>query len=61
MADEIEIGRIVRLKSGGPNMTVETIFSDHEGIWVRCSWSADTKRNSRTFDVDAVELSDVAS
>ena len=61
MADEIEIGSIVRLKSGGPNMTVEAIFSDHEGVWVRCSWSDDTKRISRTFDLDAVELLDVAS
>ena len=56
MADEIKIGSIVRLKSGGPNMTVEAIFSDHEGVWVRCSWSDDTKRISRTFDLDAVEL-----
>ena len=61
MADEIEIGSIVRLKSGGSNMTVEAIFSDHEGVWVRCSWSDDTKRISRTFDLDAVKLSDVAS
>jgi carbamoyltransferase len=61
MADEIEIGSIVRLKSGGPNMTVEAIFSDHDGAWVRCSWSDDTKRISRTFDLDAVELLDVAS
>jgi len=51
MADEIEIGSIVRLKSGGPNMTVEAIFSDHEGVWVRCSWSDDTKRISRTFPI----------
>jgi uncharacterized protein YodC (DUF2158 family) len=53
MADEIEIGSIVRLKSGGSNMTVEAIFSDHEGAWVRCSWSDDTKRIPRTFDLDA--------
>jgi uncharacterized protein YodC (DUF2158 family) len=59
MADEIEIGSIVRLKSGGSNMTVEAIFSDHQGVWVRCSWSDDTKRISRTFDLGAVEL-DVA-
>ena len=61
MADEIEIGSIVRLKSGGPDMTVEAIFSDHRGAWVQCSWSDDTKRISRTFDLDAVKLSDVAS
>jgi len=29
--------------------------------WVRCSWSDDTRRISRTFDLDAVELLDVAS
>jgi hypothetical protein len=42
-------------------MTVEAILSDHGGAWVRCSWSDDTKRISRTFDLDAVKLSDVAS
>jgi uncharacterized protein YodC (DUF2158 family) len=61
MADKIEIGSIARLKLGGPIMKVEAIFSDHRGAWVLCSWSDDTKRISRTFNLDAVELSDVAS
>jgi uncharacterized protein YodC (DUF2158 family) len=60
MANEIKIGSIVRLKSGGPNMTVEAIFLDHGGAWVRCSWFDDTKRISRIFGLDAVESIDVA-
>jgi uncharacterized protein YodC (DUF2158 family) len=57
MVYEIEIGSGVRLKSGGPAMTVEAIFADHWGTWVRCSWSDDTRRISQTFDLRAVELS----
>jgi uncharacterized protein YodC (DUF2158 family) len=60
MADKIEIGSIARLKLGGPHMKVEAIFSHYREAWVLCSWSDDTKRISRTFKLDAVELSDIA-
>ena len=57
MANEIQTGSLVKLKSGGPKMTVEALFSDTRGSrWVRCSWFDDTKRMSQTFELEAVEL-----
>jgi uncharacterized protein YodC (DUF2158 family) len=57
MADEIEAGRVVKLKSGGPRMTVEAVFRDAGGrMCVRCTWFDDTKRTSQAFELEAVEI-----
>lgn len=34
--EDIKIGSVVRLKSGGPNMTVRDIRC--EGLFIRCQW-----------------------
>ena len=59
MRKEIRVGSTVRLKSGGPHMTVEVIFLDRDGGQVRCIWTDDTKRISQMFDLDAVEQANV--
>ena len=55
MADEIKPGNVVKVKSGGPNMTVSAI-SDNLGtetVW--CSWFDDKNKNqSGTFPLNTV-------
>ena len=56
MANEIKAGGVVKLKSGGPKMTVEAVFRDAGGrMCVRCTWFDDTKRISQAFELEAVE------
>ena len=57
MGNEFKAGDTVRLKSGGPLMTVESV-GDHYGttkVW--CSWFQGTKLENGTFAVEAVEKS----
>jgi uncharacterized protein YodC (DUF2158 family) len=58
MADEIKMGEIVRLKSSGPKMTVEAVFTDVGGqMCVRCSWfDKQDNKISDAFALEAVEL-----
>jgi uncharacterized protein YodC (DUF2158 family) len=57
MANTFKIGDVVRLKSGGPHMTVAGVGSDHLGNpLVICQWfrdDADVKE--ATFHADALE------
>ncbi|MCA9769715.1 MAG: DUF2158 domain-containing protein [Gemmatimonadetes bacterium] len=55
-----ETGDIVRLKSGGPRMTVVR-YPDFsiDGNWVRCQWFGGTKLNSGDFTEETLELIDV--
>jgi uncharacterized protein YodC (DUF2158 family) len=55
MAIEVKAGSIVKLKSGGPKMTVEAVLFDGSGLCVQCTWFDDTKRISQAFELDAVE------
>jgi uncharacterized protein YodC (DUF2158 family) len=55
VATEIKAGSVVKLKSGGPKMTVEAVFFDGGSTCVRCSWFDDTKRISQAFELEAVE------
>jgi uncharacterized protein YodC (DUF2158 family) len=55
---EFEIGEVVQLKSGGPDMTVAKINRpmlsgmDDDRITVRCQWFGGRKLESGVFDVD---------
>jgi uncharacterized protein YodC (DUF2158 family) len=42
-------GDAVRLKSGGPNMTVEEVGGFSIGFGVRCVWLVNRKRESAVF------------
>jgi uncharacterized protein YodC (DUF2158 family) len=51
---EFQIGNVVRLRSGGPDMTVESIESE-EKVW--CTWFDSNKRNlSKAFKREVLEL-----
>ncbi len=55
----MKVGDVVRLKSGGPNMTVDKCWTDEASgeEKVKCSWM-DSSGNRRwtQFHPDAVEL-----
>jgi uncharacterized protein YodC (DUF2158 family) len=50
MADAINVGDVVQLKSGGPRMTVSSI----DGRDVYCEWFAATKRETGVFQVETL-------
>ncbi|MFZ5733662.1 MAG: YodC family protein [Pseudomonadota bacterium] len=57
----IQAGDVVRLKSGGPKMTV-TALGDRLGtLSVWCSWFVGSKKDSEVFPVEAVELAKLDS
>ena len=57
MADTLKVGDVVRLKSGGPKMTVTQVGTDSitELLTVWCAWFVLTKQETGTFPADAVE------
>jgi len=64
MTDEIAVGDVIRLKSGGPKMTVVTIgttqFDSEPSVW--CEWFDEkNKAQEKTFHLVAVEKVDSQS
>ncbi len=56
MSDSFNVGDVVRLKSGGPKMTVEYIDPGSDaGMKVDCVWFEDRKREIGTFAAAALE------
>ena len=58
MAEPFNTGDTVRLKSGGPNMTVTGVGDPHETgtVWVTCEWFDEKETHqSSTFPADALE------
>ena len=54
MAEQLKIGDVVSLKSGGPNMTITYIT---EGGDLECSWFTKDGRDKDTFRADALQKS----
>jgi uncharacterized protein YodC (DUF2158 family) len=56
--NEIKIGTIVRLKSGGPLMTVVKLGSQVQGHehYVFCEWFMGDKVEHRTFDPGSLDI-----
>lgn len=57
--DEKYRGRVVRLKSGGPLMTVNQVVPTAFGPQLACSWFAEpnpTKLARAVFSFDAIEF-----
>jgi uncharacterized protein YodC (DUF2158 family) len=48
---KLKAGNIARLRSGGPNMTVESVASD--GVW--CLWFEGKRRNRKLFPASTLE------
>jgi len=56
---EFKVGDIVRLKSGGPKMTV-TEIDDEEDLF-HCRWFADNKQpENGLFEADTLELAETS-
>lgn len=54
MTHVFDKGDVVRLKSGGPTMTVSSRTIDGTTISYACQWFEGTILNTGTFDQDAV-------
>lgn len=52
------IGDVVKLKSGGPDMTIRSIPEVYQGIY-RCQWFAGKKLEDGAFPYDSLELAKV--
>jgi uncharacterized protein YodC (DUF2158 family) len=57
MAGNLQVGSVVKLKSGGPDMTVTRIENEQGTIFVFCSWFVGTKSEKGHFPPEALELS----
>jgi uncharacterized protein YodC (DUF2158 family) len=55
VSSEIKAGDTVQLKSGGPKMTVESVFNDAHGKrCVRCVWFDDNRLTRTVFQIEAL-------
>lgn len=52
--NEFKIGDIVKLKSGGPEMTVQQVPTD-TGTYYKCQWFAGKKLESGLFPEGSLE------
>ena len=52
MANQFRVGNIVKLKSGGPAMTITNVYGDGE---LGCVWFVGTEQKGGTFPPDALE------
>ena len=51
MADKLNIGDVVRLRTGGPKMTVIEVSDGY----AHCTWFVDGKPQQHGFPVDTLE------
>ena len=56
MAADINVGVLVMLKSGGPDMTVESIQPDG---WAVCSWIEGSKPMKQAFQLTSLKCAGV--
>jgi len=54
MSNSYKIGQVVKLKSGGPEMTVRGYFDHQSGY--QCQWFAGKKLEQGYFPEDSLEL-----
>ena len=54
MSQELKIGDIICLKSGGPEMTVARIFDD--GKQVSTQWFGGKKLEKGAFPIESIEI-----
>lgn len=60
MSTEFNVGTIVKLKSGGPDMTIRSIGKNYSTNkpdgYVDCQWFAGKKLEHGTFPKDSLEV-----
>jgi uncharacterized protein YodC (DUF2158 family) len=52
----MEVGDVVTLKSGGPDMTVEAVYPDTNQV--KCVWFEGGKRSNDVFFIKTLEIVD---
>jgi uncharacterized protein YodC (DUF2158 family) len=52
----LQVGSVVKLKSGGPDMTVTSIDREQGKTFVFCAWFVGTKSEKGHFPPEALEL-----
>lgn len=55
MADEIKVGDVVQLKSGGPKMTVNWVQEESAAMTAGCSWFVKDQEKSGRFPVTSLQ------
>ena len=57
MAEAFQVGDLVKLRSGGPKMTVQSVNDGQEGQLVHCVWFEQEQGSphSHTFPAGALE------
>lgn len=55
MSDQISVGDVVTLKSGGPTMTVNTIGDHYGTLTAWCDWFDGKKQCNGTFPVTSLK------
>jgi uncharacterized protein YodC (DUF2158 family) len=55
MADQFKAGDVIRLKSGGPKMTVTSVADEWGAPMVYCVWFVGTKEQSGKFPPATLE------
>jgi len=59
MPEQLKPGDVVRLKSGGPAMTVVRLENDsHKGLLVECDWFDGKKRIYDTFSASSLKIAE---
>jgi uncharacterized protein YodC (DUF2158 family) len=56
MADELKVGDVVQLNSGGPKMTVTMVGDNYGTPTVWCVWFENTKKFDGHFPIGTVKL-----
>ena len=54
MADQIKVGDVVQLKSGGPLMTVEIVDADR----AFCTWFTNNEKRREPFQLAALQVAE---
>ena len=55
MADQLKVGDVVQLKSGGPKMTVTVVDNTLGTPIIYCAWFVGTKQESGNFPPEALQ------
>lgn len=58
---QFEVGDVVRLKSGGPAMTVGALREDEQGTSVGCVWAGAAEAHEHWFPAPCLETASPAA
>lgn len=56
LENKFEVGQVVKLKSGGPDMTIQDFYTEKFSGKYRCQWFAGKKLENGVFPEQSLEL-----